>query len=73
MLTIKTNKLSGELSNGTPYTGFTVNLLDGEQDTVIVAPQGNLLFQITVVGSPKSADEENAASLIDGLAADLSQ
>ena len=37
-VTIKPKKISGQLPGGTPYFGFSVSLLDGEQEIFVVAP-----------------------------------
>ncbi|MEX0834154.1 MAG: hypothetical protein WD276_09850 [Actinomycetota bacterium] len=66
--TIKARTIKGSLSNGTPYSGFTVSLLAGEDEVLMVAPQGNMLFEMVIVGSPKVADEQHVADWLSKLA-----
>lgn len=65
--TIKTKPIRGSLSDGTAYSGFTVSLLDGNQETFMVAPVDNVLLQMVVVGSPDIADEAHTADWLSTL------
>ncbi len=65
--TIKLKDFGGTWSDGTRYSGFTVSLLGGDDSVFIVAPSGPAVYQLSVTGTPRAANEENATQWLETL------
>lgn len=63
---------SGQLSDGTMYSGFNVPISTTDDLTFLAAAKGPAVFSIRLVGPPKSADEAQAAKWLDTVVSSAS-